>query len=192
MHKFARIVSTIFIPPSFTLISFLFIAIKDETALLAKLTVIFTAFIFGFALQLISFFYFYRKGIISDVDAKMKSERNFPYIVSILIFTIGLIVLLIAGVNKLAIAFWFCYISNTFIVILINRYFKISIHMMGAAGPFALFIFLLGFNAVIILPLLFVIGWSRLSLKVHTPAEVIIGALFGFFSVYFQLSIFLN
>lgn len=191
MHKFARIVSTIFIPPTFTLISFFYIAIKFEPTILKKLAVIITSFTFGFALQLISFFYFYRKGMISDVDAKIKNERNFPYIVSILIFTFGLIVLLVIGVNKLAIAFWFCYISNMFLVILINRYFKISIHMMGAASPIAFFIFLNGLNAIMLL-LLLLIGWSRVKLKVHSLTEVTAGTLIGFSSVYLQLSIFLN
>lgn len=129
--------------------------------------------------------------MISDVDAKIKNERNFPYIVSILIFTFGLIVFLVMGVNKIAIAFWFCYISNTFLVTLINRYFKISIHMMGAAGPIAFFFFINGLNALVLL-LLLLIGWSRVKLKVHSLTEVAAGALVGFSSVYFQLSIFLN
>ena len=192
IKKIARIISTIFIPPTFTLISLVYLAIKFESQTFGKFITIVTAILFGFILQLASFFYFYKRGLIADVDAKIRQERTLPYLVSIMIFISGLILLLGFGVSKISIAFWFCYISNAVFVIFINKYFKISIHMMGAAGPLALFSFVLGYIAMIFLPLLLIIGWSRIKLEVHSLTEIIIGALFGFISVYFQLNLLLN
>lgn len=192
MQKLARIISSLFIPPTFTLISFLYLATAYESQIINKIIIISTALIFGFILQLVSFFIFFKKGYIEDVDAKIKNERTLPYIISILIFIFGLIVFLIFAVNKISIAFWFCYISNTFLVVFINNYFKISIHMMGAAGPLALFCFTVGFGAMVFLPIIIIIGWSRIKLEVHSLAEVIFGALVGFASVYFQLALLLN
>jgi membrane-associated phospholipid phosphatase len=95
-------------------------------------------------------------------------------------------------VNTISLAFWFCYISNTFLVILINKYLKISIHAMGVSGPLALFLFLVGIKAFVFLPILFAVGWSRIKLRVHSLIEVIAGVIFGFISVYLQLFLFLN
>lgn len=185
--KIARIISTIFIPPTFTLISLLYLAIRFESRTFEKIITIAIALVFGFIFQLASFFYFYKRGLIADVDAKIRQERTLPYMVSIVIFISGLILLLGFGVSNISIAFWFCYISNAVLVIFINKYFKISIHMMGAAGPLALFSFELGLSAIIFLPLLFLIGWSRIKLGVHSLIEVIAGGVFGFLSVYLQL-----
>ena len=129
---------------------------------------------------------------MTDVDAKNKDERTLPYLFSIVIFIIGFILLLIFKVSIISIAFWFCYISNTFLVILINKYIKISIHVMGVSGPIALFSIIFGFTVFLFLPILVAVGWSRIKLKCHSLTEVIAGALLGFTSVYLQLTIFLK
>ncbi len=190
-QKFARLISTIFIPPIFTLVSFIFLSLTYEGNLRTKISVIAIASVFGVILQIASFIYFYRKGILTDVDAKIKDERTLPYFISIIIFNVGFILLLIFKVSSISIAFWFCYISNTFLVILINKYMKISIHVMGISGPLALFTFLFGFKMFMFLPILVLVAWSRIKLKCHSLAEVVAGGLLGFISVYFQLSLFL-
>lgn len=192
LDKLARIISTIFIPPTLTVLSFIFIALEFETDPNKKYFTILISFLFGFILQIGMFVYFFRKGMISDVDAKQKYQRTIPYYISVTIFIIGFILLLIGRVSIVSIAFWFCYISNTFLVILINRYLKISIHAMGCSGPLALLTFLIGINALLFLPIIFAVGWSRIRLKVHSLIEVTIGAIFGFVSVYFQLFLLLS
>ncbi|HAB51715.1 MAG: hypothetical protein A2315_09935 [Ignavibacteria bacterium RIFOXYB2_FULL_35_12] len=192
LQKFARVISTIFIPPILTLISFIYLALTFENYNNIKIYLIVIATILGFILQIASFIYFYRKGLVSDVDAKNKKERTIPYLVSIIIYIAGFILLLICQVSNISIAFWFCYISNTFLVILINRYLKISIHAMGVSGPLALFTFILGFQTLLLLPILFAVGWSRIKLNCHSITEVFTGALLGYISVYIQLSIFLK
>ena len=143
-------------------------------------------------MQIASFLYFYKKGRIKDVDATLKSERTIPYYLSLLIFIMGFVPLIIFNVSLISIAFWFCYISNTVLVILINKFFKISIHAMGAAGPLALLTFIAGIEAMMLLPILVIVGWSRIRLKVHTLTEVMAGAFLGFVFVYIQLILSLN
>ncbi len=89
--------------------------------------------------------------------------------------------------NIISIAFWFCYISNTFITIIINKYWKISAHAMGAAGPFAAIIFSFGWIGFVMLPIVLLVGWSRIELKCHTLAQVVAGIILAFCSVYLQM-----
>jgi membrane-associated phospholipid phosphatase len=191
-QKLARLISIIFIPPVLTVISFFYLALKFEgDSYKSNLTLIITI-LFGFILQIASFVYFRKKGLLSDVDAKIKNERTLPFTVSLLVYILGFILLLLLKANIISIAFWFCYISNTFLVILINRYLKISIHAMGVSGPLALFIFIIGIEALILIPVLLAVGWSRIKLKCHTLTEIVAGAFLGFISVYIQLIVLLK
>ncbi|MBK9099959.1 MAG: phosphatase PAP2 family protein [bacterium] len=124
---------------------------------------------------------------IVDLDASIKEERTVPFVISVGFYLIGLILLINFNVHIISIAFWFCYISNTLVTILINKYWKISAHAMGAAGPLAAVTYAFGPIALIFSIIVLLVGWSRIQLKVHTSAQVIAGILFGFISVYLQM-----
>jgi membrane-associated phospholipid phosphatase len=96
------------------------------------------------------------------------------------------------NLHIISIAFWFCYISNTIITIIINKFWKISAHSMGVAGPFAAVTFILGWIGLIMLPVVILIGWSRIKLKCHNFSQVITGILLAFFSVYVQMSLIIK
>ncbi len=98
---------------------------------------ILVAFLFGFTAQIILFVTFRKRGKIVDLDASVKEERTTPLLISVVFYLIGLVILIFINVNIISVAFWFCYISNTLVTILINKHWKISAHAMGAAGPLA-------------------------------------------------------
>jgi membrane-associated phospholipid phosphatase len=126
-------------------------------------------------------------GRIVNSDATIKEERTFPFIISILFYVVGILILIKAQINIISIAFWFCYISNTIFIIIINKYWKISAHMMGAAGPFAAVCFVYGLSALPFIIILFMIGWSRIYLKCHNIYQVLAGGLLGFTSTLLQM-----
>ncbi|MBZ0198809.1 MAG: hypothetical protein K8H86_03010, partial [Ignavibacteriaceae bacterium] len=135
--KFARIISTLFVPPSFTIIVFFYFGFLLEGSLPASLKVFATALLFGFILPIVLFVYLRKQGKIVDEDATIKEERTFPFFIAILFYLGGFASLIFFKANIISIAFWFCYISNTLFTIIINRHWKISAHAMGAAGPIA-------------------------------------------------------
>ena len=191
-HKIARFISTIFVPPSFTIIIFTIFAFTLESQSSKSIATIFIAVLFGFIAPIALFFILRRKGKLFDQDASIKEERTFPFIIAIIFYLIGLILMIKLNVNIISIAFWFCYISNTFITIFINKYWKISAHSMGAAGPFAALIVSLGLVALIFLPIVFLVGWSRIKLKCHSFGQVIAGVLLAFVSTYIQMSLIIK
>lgn len=185
--KSARIISILFVPPSFTLIIFTVLAFVLERSSLSRYVVISTALIFGFILPVLMFSILKRRGLIADIDAKIKEERTFPFLLSILFYASGLIIFIHYSINIISIAFWFCYISNTLLVIVINKFWKISAHMMGASGPFAALIFVFGYYALPFLLLLVAIGWARIKLECHNLNQVLAGAVLAFLSTYTQI-----
>ena len=110
-----------------------------------------------------------------------------PFMISIIFYLAGLLILVFAGINIVSIGFWFCYISNTLIVIFINRIWKISVHATGAAGSAAALTFAAGTVGLWLIPVITAVGWSRVKLKCHNFAQVAAGAVFGFCSTYVQI-----
>lgn len=185
--KLARIISTLFVPPSFTIIVFTIFAFILETEPLQRVITILTATIFGFTAQIILFVVLRKRGKIVDLDASVKEERSIPFLISVGFYLIGLILLILFKVNIITIAFWFCYISNTLITIAINRSWKISAHAMGAAGPLAAITYVFGPIALLFSVVVFLVGWSRIQLKVHNLLQVLVGTIFAFASTYLQI-----
>ena len=185
----ARIVSLLFVPPSFTIILFTYFAFTYESDLTKRLILLIVAFTFGFSFHIILFFFLRKKGKLVDSDASIKEERDLPYLISTLIYICGLAILLFYEINIISTAFWFCYISNTILIMMINKSWKISAHTMGASGPLVALCFASGWQSLLFLPLVILIGWSRLHRKVHTPAQVMTGVLVGFISTYIQMYI---
>jgi len=185
--KLARIISTVFVPPSFLIFIFTLLAFHLETESTQRYITIFVALIFGFISPIVLFLYYRKKGKIIDLDASIKEERTFPMSISVIFFIVGLVVLIAFNVKIVSIAFWFCYISNTLITIIINKNWKISAHTMGAAGPLAVLTFLFGTIALVFLVVVVLVGWSRIQLKCHSIGEVIAGGIFAFISTYIQI-----
>jgi membrane-associated phospholipid phosphatase len=185
--KLARIISTLFVPPSFTIIVFTLFAFTLETECIKTVITILVAFLFGFTAQIILFIVLRRRGKIVDLDASVKEERNTPFLISVGFYLLGLSILIIFQVNIISIAFWFCYISNTLVTILINKHWKISAHAMGAAGPLAAITYVFGPLALLFAVIVFLVGWSRIQLKVHNVLQVTAGILLAFVSTYLQI-----
>lgn len=188
----ARLVSTLFVPPSFTILIFTFFAFYLETELAKIASTLVVAYSLGFAAPITLFFILRKKHLIVDSDASLKEERTLPFLIAVLFYLAGLIILILFQVSMISIAFWFCYISNTIITIFINKYWKISAHAMGAAGPFAALTFLFGLNAIYFLLFVLLVGWSRIKLKCHTITQVAAGICLAFISTYVQIHFIVN
>lgn len=186
-QKLARIISTLFVPPSFTIIVYFIFALSVEQTLKKSLIVFLVALVFGFLAPITMFVIMRRKKMISDNDAMIKDQRTLPYFIAIVFYTIGLIILILSKVSIISIAFWFCYISNTIITILINKYWKISAHSMGASGAAAALFFVFGWTSFAAMIVAILVGWSRIELKCHTLQQVIAGIVLAFVSVYVQM-----
>ncbi len=191
--KIARFISTIFIPPTFALIIFTTIGFQyEKNTLNAALIILFTI-LFFIVIPITYFVTMVKKGKIVNQDAEVKEERNTPYLLGVAIQIIGLIFLIIFNLSSYSISLWLCYIVNTFLIYLINRFWKISAHTTGASVSVAFFLFFFGWKLFLIFLLITVIvGSSRIILKVHNVKQVLAGGTFGFVSTYLQIYFYLN
>lgn len=185
--RIARIISTLFVPPSFSLIVYILFAIFIEESLSDSIDLIIITTLFGFVLPILMFLIMRKKNLVSDQDALIKEQRTFPFLIATIFYSVGLFFLIYFNLSLISISFWFCFISNTLITIIINKFWKISIHAMGASGAFASLIFTFGIKLLPFAIIVILVGWSRIKLKCHSLEQVVAGSILAFTSVYFQM-----
>lgn len=128
------------------------------------------------------------KRMNTDLDITDRTKRTMPLILAICSYLLGFFVLLWFGAPAIVSALMLIYGTNTLIILIINFYWKISIHAMGIAGPTAAFIFTFGVVGAIIGLVIPLVIWSRTKLKKHTFSQVIAGSVLGLLLTWIQLS----
>jgi membrane-associated phospholipid phosphatase len=138
-------------------------------------------------MPIVTLFLLQKKGVISDLDASIREERIMPLFLGVVFAIFGYLLLHIQEAGMLVKGLMFCTITNTLIIIIITRYWKISIHTMGISGllsvlwihskeyPFIMFI------------ILFFVAYSRVILKAHNIPQVTTGSLLGLILTLIQI-----
>ena len=127
-----------------------------------------------------------------DLDVSNRDKRTFPLLLGIISYLIGVTILFIVGAPDIVIVLMFCYLTSTMLTLLITFFWKISVHAMGVAGPTAAITFVFGYPGLLLMFPLIMVMWSRIYLKKHTPAQVIIGAVTSLIVTWTQFNILLG
>ncbi|AXT18873.1 hypothetical protein D7030_00905 [Flavobacteriaceae bacterium AU392] len=134
--------------------------------------------------------YFLLKSLnkVKTINLETTQERIFPLVLNAII--IILILRRIFTVNDFYELYFFfvgAFLSTIVCLVLVLSKFKASIHMIAISGVLMFFIGIsihFSKNSNLVIALLFLISGaiasSRLYLKAHTPAELIIGFFIGF------------
>lgn len=144
--------------------------------------------LFSFAIPAILIFLLFRMGIISDLSLKVRRERFYPYLITLLSYSA-----MIVFYYRMHMPRWFMMIMAASVAIMVIAIFitllwKISAHMFGIGGliggAMAVSFYVERSNPYYMFMGLFIIaglvGTSRLILRRHTLSQVIAGFLLGF------------
>lgn len=145
------------------------------------------AFLFGTAGPILLIVLLKAFNLIGDIHIARQSQRTLPFLLCIVSFTLGTLVMRhFYGWHLLTVLLG-CYAVNTLIVMLINFKWKISVHATGLGGPMAAFCMAIGWAILPgMLVLLAVVCWARIYLKAHSLGQVLAGSGLGFaFTVLF-------
>jgi hypothetical protein len=127
-----------------------------------------------------------------EKDLPNKEDRIIPLIIGVLSYLTGAGLLLLMNAPLLSIALMFCYGTNTLIVTIISKFWKISIHAMGVMGPTVAMIFAFGLPGAIYGIILPIVMWSRSYLNKHTMGQLFAGAAGGFILTAVQIYLILK
>ena len=187
----ARIFSYIFHPllvPTYTMAillnmqAYFALIIPEE----AKWRLIGIVFLVTFVFPGILSYFFLRTGIINSFEMETRQERVFPLLITAIFFYLNYY--LINGVEISPVYAYFAIGATSLVIVtlLINFFWKISMHMVAMGALFgtllgislALYVSIpkLIFASVIIAGLT---GFARLKLSAHDPAQIYTGFLTG-------------
>lgn len=185
---FSRFISTILSPMTNPVITFpLLLGYADREGGRGGLWVLIAAIVFSTILPLAYLVWLRVAGKVRTMDIEHKANRMRPLLVGILSYMAGFIILLVLKAPNLAVGLMFCYVTNTLIVALITRYWKISIHAIGISGPLVALNFHFGWIMVPFYTMILAVGSARVILGKHTIPQVVIGGIFGLLSTALQL-----
>ncbi len=200
--KFAKVISAIFQPlliPTygfiilFSLTAFFSLAINPSAKWMIMGIVFLTTFLFP-ALMIL---FLLRMGVITSLNLRNRQERVLPFLIAGTFYYLAYYMLKQLQISPI---YNYFMIGTTFVIVvsmLINFFWKISIHMISLGGLLGAFLGLSFVMMIDMTPLLILIifvsgmvGFSRLQLKAHTPAQVYSGFIAGLL-VMLSLFIFL-
>lgn len=148
--------------------------------------------LFATLLPMIMIYIMVKRGLLKDVYVYDRRNRFKPFLGATLCYFLGLVTLLAVSAPLLVTVLMAGYLVNTIFMMLITLRWKISIHASGIAGPATFLIYVFGIQFWWTLLLIIPVGWARLKLKAHTPAQIIVGFLLTVALTYALLSIFLR
>lgn len=128
-------------------------------------------------------------GALEDLKMNNRRERVVPLIVIMLTYGLCAVVIMLKVSTGLPFVGMIAAISCIAVALAVTPFWKISLHMTGIGGVYAILL-LLGINepADFTMPMMIAtllvgaLAWSRLYLGRHTPAQVAAGFFGGFFA----------
>jgi hypothetical protein len=176
-HELAVIVSKFFSPPIVALVATVTFSLWSPIGLgllhpSSSILICFSLFAF---LPFLPVLYFYRKNVI-DMDISKKEMRTPFFIVAATFYSIAAVIFF---VTSTAIMFLLAlsYAFVTIILLLVNRFWKVSVHSAGVTGPIFALIFVFGFMVLPLSLMIVIVNWSRIKLKKHTFPQTFVGSL---------------
>jgi len=119
--------------------------------------------------------YFYRKKVV-DLYVSKKESRTPFFLIAIALYSVAAIIFFATNTGimfLLALSYTFV----TIILMLVNRFWKVSVHSAGVAGPVFALIFVFGVMFLPLSLLIVLVSWSRIKLKKHTFMQTLAGSL---------------
>ena len=191
-NKLARTISIVFQPLLIPTYGFIILFSMNTVFSLminpeAKWMILGLVFLTTFLFPAIMIFFMMRLGIISSLNLRSRQERVMPFLITGIFYYLVYYMLKQLQISPI---YNYFMIGTTFVIVvamIINFFWKISIHMLSLGGMLGVFLGLTFVMMIDMTPLLVLIifvsglvGFARLQLQAHTPAQVYVGFLTGF------------
>lgn len=115
---------------------------------------------------------------ITAWDIPQRKQRYSFLIVSLVSYLFSIILIYIYG-NKLIFNLSLINLALSLVTLLITYFYKISLHALTTVSSTIIINFLFGWSLPSLYLIVPLVCWSRLRLKRHTPAQLILGILTG-------------
>jgi membrane-associated phospholipid phosphatase len=190
MYRIAQVLSIIFHPLWMPLVIYLTVRSVDPYYIgsMAGDRFVFLLLGINIVAPALSMLIMIRYGMLSSIELRDRKERFGPYMLVIFYYVLSYVMLRWKGVYlpETVYSFFISVVISLIVSMLINSFWKISVHMLAQGGVFGT---LLGVNIIdpnmdILFPTLSLLmagatGFSRVYLDAHTPGQVYAGFCLG-------------
>jgi membrane-associated phospholipid phosphatase len=178
-YAFARVIAEITGPPVVAAAGLLIVAVRSSGggrgAAWGSLAAIFAA---GLPMAYVA------KGVKagkwSDHHLAERESRTIPLIIAVASVAVGTALLIAVNAPRDLVALVVAMLVGLVVVVVITRWWKVSLHASVAGGFVGILLLLFGPWALVGVPALAIVAWSRTVLQAHTWPQVIIGSAVGF------------
>ncbi|MGW9131955.1 hypothetical protein [Streptomyces sp. NPDC055681] len=120
-----------------------------------------------------------RRGRWTDKHLKVRTQRWIPLFVTLGSVLIGTGLLLALDAPREVVALVAAMIAGLLLTMAVTVWWKVSVHTAVASGVAVVITVAYGWWAALLFLGVAAVGWSRVSLRDHTKAQVIVGAILG-------------
>ncbi|NWF67681.1 MAG: hypothetical protein HXY40_01215 [Chloroflexi bacterium] len=121
-----------------------------------------------------------RRGKITDIHMKERRQRLRPFLFSIMCSALGWVVLTLMNTPQIISAFALFSLLQLGVLMVITLVWQISIHAMSITGVVVATGAIFGLpQALVLVPLVPLVGMARIKLHRHTLSQVLAGTLVG-------------
>lgn len=178
--SWARLVSNLLSPPVIWAVMAFPIAFRDAKSDQQALT---WALVYGFLVCLLPLLFvawMVKRGTITDLHMEIREQRIRPFVVSIICTTIAWWTLRLMGAPSVVPQFALFSLAQIAVMAAITLVWQISMHAMSITSAVVAALTFFGLlPALILLPLVILVGAARLKLQRHTVAQVLAGVAVG-------------
>ncbi len=178
-QRMARIITEVFAPVPLGVIVITFIAWHFASTAAEAIRGIAIGVLLGL---LVPFGYLLRqirRGRVTDHHVGLRVQRPHILVVFCVAVMIALGALVSFGSPRELVALIGASMAGLLIALAITLVWKISIHAGVVAGIVVVFVELFGWPMLLLSPLVALVGWARVEVRDHTPAQAGAGALIG-------------
>ncbi len=188
--RFATVISEVFNPLFLALPTFLAIALSSAPDLSRALLWCLVTIGGTSVLPLLFIWWGVRRGTFSDHNISKREQRFVPMLFSLVCILLTLALLTYLRVSRELIATIVSVIITCLIALIVTRFWKISLHLVGVAGMVTVFILLFGPQWLLLCPLVILVGWARWQAGAHTIWQAVAGTLLAITTTIATFSVF--
>ena len=116
-----------------------------------------------------------RRGQYTDHHLSVRSQRLVPLIVGLACAAVAFVLILALQASRALLATVTAVLVCGLCTLAITTRWKISFHLVGAAGAATVITLLFGPIGLVLVPLVALVGWARWQLQAHTVAQALAG-----------------
>jgi membrane-associated phospholipid phosphatase len=175
----ARWVSDVFSPPVLAIAMAVAAAVLVEDPRAWRFVLVFVGI--GILAPVLDVLWLLRMGRIADFHLTQRHERIRPFAVSTAATAVATGVLWWGGAPRLMVMLGVAALAQTVLLFALTLGWKVSVHAAATGALAALVAMGWGMTLAGLMPWLLVplVGWARVRLRRHTPAQVVVGVTIG-------------